>query len=67
MNISYRATVSVLAMTCAALLAPSLAHAKRMGGSKSVRPASIGKTAPAPAPVAAPTAARPATPAAAAP
>ena len=59
MNISYRTTASVLALTFAALLAPSLAHAKRMGGGKSVRPASIGKPAAAPA-------AKPAAPAAAA-
>jgi acetyl-CoA decarbonylase/synthase complex subunit delta len=66
---SYRAAASVIAIAIASLTVPSLAQAKRMGSSKSVRPASIGSKAPAqPAPVApaaaAPKAAAPATPAA---
>ena len=68
---SYRATASVIAIAIASLSVPSLAQAKRMGSSKSVRPASIGAKAPAqPAPVApaaaAPKAAAPAAPAPAA-
>jgi hypothetical protein len=44
---------SVIAIAIASLTVPSLAQAKRMGSSKSVRPASIGSKAPAqPAPVA---------------
>lgn len=60
---SYRATASVIALAIASLTVPSLAQAKRMGGGKTVRPASIG-SAPAkpatPAPAAAPAAAAPA-------
>ena len=36
MNTSFRTTASVIAVTIAALAAPSLAHAKRMGGGKSL-------------------------------
>ena len=68
MNASFRSTATVIALTAAALAAPSLAHAKRLGGGKPMQRSSLGKTAPAPAapvaPKAAPTA--PATPAAAA-
>ena len=53
MKTSYRAAASVIAIAIASLTVPSLAQAKRMGSSKSVRPASIGSKAPAqPAPVA---------------
>ena len=58
---SYRAAASVIAIAIASLTLPSLAQAKRMGSSKSVRPASIGAKAPAqPAPVAPAAAAKPA-------
>ena len=55
MKTSFRTTASVIAVTIAALAAPTLAHAKRMGGGKSVRPAAIGQApakpaTPAPAP-----------------
>ncbi|MDH1678577.1 ABC transporter substrate-binding protein, partial [Comamonas aquatica] len=43
MKTSFRTTASVIAVTIAALAAPTLAHAKRMGGGKSVRPAAIGQ------------------------
>ncbi len=46
MKTSFRTTASVIAVTVAALAAPSLAHAKRMGGGKSVRPAAINKAPP---------------------
>ena len=42
---SYRAAASVIAIAIASLTVPSLAQAKRMGSSKSVRPASIGSKA----------------------
>lgn len=71
MKTSYRATASVIALAIASLTVPSLAQAKRMGGGKTVRPASIGSAPAKPAAPAAPTAAaKPttaATPAAAAP
>lgn len=64
---SYRATASVIALAIASLTVPSLAQAKRMGGGKTVRPASIGSAPAKPAAPAAPTAAaKPATPAPAA-
>ncbi len=74
LNPSFRTSATVITLTIAALAAPSLAHAKRMGGGgRSVAPARIGKApaapvapaAKAPATVAAP-AATPATPAPAA-
>ena len=34
MNASFRSTATVIALTAAALAAPSLAHAKRLGGGK---------------------------------
>ena len=37
MNASFRSTATVIALTAAALAAPSLAHAKRLGGGKSVQ------------------------------
>ena len=45
MKNTYRTTTAVIALTVAALATPTLAHAKRMGGSKSrsIPPASIGK------------------------
>ena len=63
MNISFRTTAGVIALTIASLAVPSLAHAKRFG--KSVAPARIGKAPAAPATPVAPTANRaaPATPA----
>ena len=54
MNASFRSTATVIALTAAALAAPSLAHAKRLGGGKPMQRSSLAKTAPAPAaPVAA--------------
>ena len=47
MNISFRTTAGVIALTIASLAVPSLAHAKRFG--KSVAPARIGKAPAAPA------------------
>ncbi|HRM94872.1 MAG TPA: hypothetical protein PLO08_14825, partial [Alicycliphilus sp.] len=35
MNASFRSTATVIALTAAALAAPSLAHAKRLGGGSS--------------------------------
>jgi hypothetical protein len=46
---SYRATASVIALAIASLTVPSLAQAKRMGGGKTVRPASIGSAPAKPA------------------
>ena len=62
-NTSFRTTASVIAVTIAALAAPSLAHAKRIGGGKSVRPAAINKAPAKPATPAPTAAAKPATPA----
>ena len=66
MTNTYRTTTAVIALTVAALATPTLAHAKRMGGSKSrsIPPASIGKAPSTPAAPVAPKA--PAAPAAAA-
>ena len=51
MTNTYRTTTAVIALTVAALSTPTLAHAKRMGGSKSrsIPPASIGKAPSTPA------------------
>ena len=51
MTNTYRTTTAVIALTVAALATPTLAHAKRMGGSKSrsIPPASIGKAPSTPA------------------
>ena len=61
-----RTAAAVIALTVAALAAPTLAHAKRMGGAKSrsIPPASIGKAPSTPAAPVAPKA--PTAPAAAA-
>ncbi|NMM79924.1 ABC transporter substrate-binding protein, partial [Acidovorax sp. SRB_14] len=49
MNPSFRTSATVITLTIAALAAPSLVHAKRMGsGGRSVAPARIGKAPAAP-------------------
>ena len=65
MNASFRTSLSIVALAVASLTLPSLAHAKRMGGSTKAAPSTS-----APVPAKAPAAAAPApvaTPAAAAP